>query len=194
MSPSTMAALRITATVAHALPGVGARLRHGDRLLVEVTSTPTPGHPTITPCLFRRAVAQAHEAVKAGRPLTFIGLPEGDEPAIDVRVATGDRVWPAGLYRVRCGESDLHAFATTLSWRACQDVLARQSTSVRRHPSATAGAAVQLHHDVATEVTLVSIRTPRQPKSLDAHPLLEDLLVGCGTEEIVNEMQRSFRR
>lgn len=177
-----MTALRRAATIAHALPGVRLRLRYGPETLLEVARPPMPSPAAIDPCAFRRAVARAHEDLKAGRAASFLGLPTGWDPAIDVGVRSGDLAHLDGLYRVAVGDVDVHAFATALSPRRCRELLLERATSVCRHPSAAAS--VQLRHDVATEITVVHALTPRGAHPIDRHVLLDDLLAGCMAEEI----------
>ncbi len=177
-----MVSLRRAATVAHALPGVRLRLRNGTSTLLEVghSSQPSPG--VIPPCAFRHAVARAHEHLKSGCAIRFLGLPSGDDPAVDVGVRHGDRAHFDGLYRVNVGDMDVHAFATTLSPRRCRELLIERDASVCRHPSAAGS--VRLHHDAATEITLVHALTAHYEHPVERHLLLEDLLVGCMAEEI----------
>lgn len=179
-----MVSLRRAATVAHALPGVRLRLRDGTLTLLEVDHSSEPSPGVIPPCAFRHAVARAHEHLKSGCAIRFLGLPTGDDPAVDVGVRHGDLAHLDGLYRVGVGDVDVHAFATTLSPRRCRELLVERDASVCRHPSATGS--VRLHHDAATEITLVHALTASDDRTIERHVLLDDLLVGCMAEEIPN--------
>lgn len=148
----TMVALRMGATLAHALPTVRLRIRAEGRVVLDVHRPPFPdgerATPAIPPCGFRRAVAAAHQRRAAGEELSFLGLPAGCAPAIDVGLAPGDRALPGDLYRVTLGADWLHVFATTLSADRCK--------------AADDGALVRVgfHRDEATEITLVHVASP----------------------------------
>lgn len=181
MTPEGMAALRRAATLVHGLPGLRVRLRDGHRTLLEVARPPLPAGPVIGPCAFRAAVARAHEQLKGGARLTLMGLPEHVAPAVDVGVRRGDAALPGGIYRIAVGNAEVHAFATTLAPRGCRDLL-------DRHGGHVAGLPVRLHHDAATEVTVVHTvgeRSTRDPAHLEQ---LEALLAGFVADEIVHEV------
>jgi hypothetical protein len=146
MTPNAMAAMRIAATLAHALPSVRVRIRHAERTLLEIGHPSQAQGPALGPCAFRRAVASAHEQAKEGRRLAFMGLPEDIAPAVDIGVLPGDQSLPGGIYRVRVGEDTVHGFATTLPARRCREVL--RDLPDGQH-------VIRLHHDSATEVTFV---------------------------------------
>lgn len=177
-SPAGMAAMRIAATLAHALPSVRLRIRHQDTTLVEVAHPAEAAGVAIGACAFRRAVACAHEQSKAGVQLSFMGLAEDEEPAIDIGVRAGDATLPGGVVRVAVGHSTVHGFATTLPARHCREVL---------EGLADTGRVVRLHHDAATEVTFVHTVTPTADAPPDGAHLaaaLEALLA----DEIVREL------
>lgn len=182
MTPWGLTALRRAATVAHALPGVRLRLRHDNSTLLEVTRTPPLTPPVIGPCAFRHAVARAHEDMKHGRVVSMVGLTPGVDPALDVGVRPGDAAHADGMYRIAFGEVDLHAFATTLSPRQCRQLLDDRATPVCRHPSAAH--VLELRHDVATEITIVHVATPRGEFETGRHVLVDELLMACAAEEI----------
>ena len=97
-----MAALRIGATLAYALPTARLHIRCAGRVLVEVRRPPFPEpglgrSPVVASCAFRRAVASAHQRWSAGERLSFLGLPSGCSPA---DVATdGDGRTRVGFHR-----------------------------------------------------------------------------------------------
>jgi hypothetical protein len=170
MTPNAMAAMRIAATLAHALPSVRVRIRHADRTLLEIGHPSQAQGPALGPCAFRRAVASAHEQAKGGRRLAFMGLPDDVAPAIDIGVLPGDESLPGGIYRVSVGDQTVHGFATTLPARRCREVLRDLPEGVH---------VIRLHHDSATEVTFVhtviaSSQAPADGRHLE--PLLEALL------------------
>ncbi|MGE3620437.1 MAG: hypothetical protein AB7L84_08240 [Acidimicrobiia bacterium] len=175
MTPVGLVPLRLTATLAHGLPGIRLRLRDGQATLLEVVPGPggTDGGRSVTPCAFRGAVARAHHQIQEGVRLRFLGLPEGDSPSIDVGVRNGDRIHPCGVYEVATPDGRIEAFATTLSPRACRDVLADVAGPEE----------VRLHHDVGTEVTLVHTVGPL-PRTPGGAPVLEDAVLACAVEEV----------
>jgi hypothetical protein len=166
---SLLVPMRLTAAVAHALPGVRLRLRDGARTLLEVVRTDAPADGVVTPCAFRAAVARAHRLLEAGERLRFLGLAEGEAPAIDVAVGPGGAIHPGGLYVVPRADGHLHAFATTLEPAACRTVV---------------GAEASIHHDAATDVTIVHRAAP----TTEVPPALLDALLRCADEELGREL------
>lgn len=179
MTPVGLVALRRAATLVHTLPGLRVRLRDHGRTLLEVARPPLPSGPSIAPCAFRMAVARAHVQLQDGARLAFLGLDEGTAPAVDIGVRSGDAALPGGIYRVAVDAADVHAFATTLTPRHCRDLV----RAVGGPP--TAGD-IRLHHDAATEVTLVHTVSPRGMP--DAGAGLGDLLAGFLADEVVLEL------
>lgn len=142
MTPTGMTVLRVAATVVHALPGVRVRLLHGERALLTVARPCDADGPAIGPCAFRATVARAHRELQAGGTVVLGDLPVGAEPAIEVAIRNGD-VLPSGVYRVVVGDTTVHGFVTTLPPRRCRQLLEGGPDDVH------------LHHDAATDVTLV---------------------------------------
>lgn len=178
MSPAAMVALRTAATLAHVLPTLRLRLRHGSETLLEVAHPVGGGRPVVSPCAFRRAVVGAHEQAKQGLRLGLAGLPPDAEPVIEIGVRAGDAALPGGVYRVTVGDQTIHGFATILAPRRCRAVLEAITDS---------DAVVRLHHDAATEVTFVHSVHPTTEAPVDgAHliPALEAIFA----EEVVREL------
>jgi hypothetical protein len=184
VTPLALVPLRLVATAAHVLPGLRLRLRHGDRIVLDVARSPLADGRWITPCAFRGAVAEAHRQLELGVRLRFLELAEGSSPTIEVGVAPGDRVLPGGIYRVGVADVVVHAFATTLEPRTCRTVVAAQGGDV---PD------VRLHHDAATDVTLVHMV---RPAAIDGDPrlLLEDLVAACLAEEVAAGLEATEPR
>lgn len=126
-----MRALRVSATLAHAVPALRVRLRDGDDLYVEVGSFPDgelgavaggphppPGAPRLrlSPCQYRMAVAKGWSMQDGGRPIRLLDLP-GD-PAVDVGVPSGGATLRSGIQRVPFGGRHLFVAATTLTVEA----------------------------------------------------------------------------
>ena len=172
-----MATLRIAATLAHALPTLRVRIRHGERTLLEVAHPGDSSGPAMGACAFRRAVACAHEQTKRGQRLAFMGFAEDMEPAIDIGVRPGDATLPGGIYRVAVGDEVIHGFATTLPARRCRELVAERSNVDRP---------VRLHHDAATEVTFVHTVDSRDAPVDMSH--LEHLLGALWADEVVREL------
>ena len=105
LDETAMVAMRVGATLGYVLPRVRLRIRHGDDLLLEVRR-PDPGEAVaagaqvVPPCAFRCVVADAHERFSAGQQLSFLGLPAGMGPAIDVGLPPGDAALAGDVYRV----------------------------------------------------------------------------------------------
>ena len=128
ISPAALGALRVAATLTHLLPGLRARVRLGEVPLVDVL-LPAPGEAgdqlaprVLSPCAFRSAVAHAHQRHLAGERLSFLNLPAGVDPAIDLATPPGGTHRPGGLYRVRVADRWLWAFATTLDATVAHDL------------------------------------------------------------------------
>lgn len=172
-----MAALRLAATVAHCLPGVRLRVRDGDRTLLTVARPPFDDEAVVGPCVFRRVVGRAHEQLKAGTCLSFMGLAPGVDPAVDTGVRAGDAILPGGIHRVRAGDGIVHAFATTLPARHCRSVLDRGDWGE-----------VHLHGDVATEVTLVHTVTHEAAVPAHSSTPLQELLALLVADEVVQAL------
>lgn len=163
---AAMAALRVGASLAYALPRVRLRIRSGGRPVLDVHRPPfdeSPLVPALPPCGFRRAVAAAYERVLGGERLALLGLPDPDGPAVEVGLAAGDRSLPGDLYRVTMGGDWLHVFATTLPIDRCVEA-AGDGVQTRPDGGATdryrSRVRVGFHRDDATDVTLVHTASP----------------------------------
>ncbi len=113
--------MRVAATLTHTIPSLTARVRSGSTVLLEVRRPMANGrhepvdHQVMSPCTFRRAVAAAHqEPHPSGRRLTFLHVPDGEDPAIDIGTPRDGAALPGGTYRVPNGDRWLWVFATTL--------------------------------------------------------------------------------
>lgn len=167
----------VAATLAHALPALRVRARHRGETLLDVLGYPGSAiGPAIGGCAFHGAVACAYEQSKRGLHLGFMGVPVGEEPAVDIGVREGAAL-PGDVYRVTLGDETIHGFATTWPPRRCGDVLARLPHT---------GHVVLLHHDPATEMTssTPSRKRPAPHRTLRTLRALEALLA----DEVVNEV------
>ena len=180
MTPLGMVPLRRAATVVHALPGLRLRLRAEGRTILAVARPPLPDGPAVTPCAFRASVARAHLQLQQGHRLQFLGMAEGATPAIEVGTRAGDAVHPGPVYEVHVEGAVVLAFATTLGPRACRDAMGELAT--------IGEPAVRLHHDAATDVTLVHVVGPGGAGTAPDRLLLEALLARCAAEEVAAEL------
>lgn len=190
-----LAALRVAATLAHAVPRLRVRVRHGSDVLVEVRSAATQaeGHDeaaplVLTPCAFRGAVVQAWHEHQAGRRLSFLGMPAGAVPAIDVGTPPGGTARPGGLYRVPLEDRWLWAFATTLDASAA---FAAGRAIVHERPAEVDVVALGLRPDAGTGVTIMYAETVADPAStVEAAlvDLLESLLARFATIELLGSL------
>jgi hypothetical protein len=122
LSVPLLDALRLAATLTHSLPGLRARLRSGDRVILEVRpptgpemSGPEMSRPReMSPCAFRAAVARNRALHPSAQDRSFLDLPLGHEPTIDIGVGSDRACFPGGIYRTPIGGADVWAFATTL--------------------------------------------------------------------------------
>lgn len=175
-----MRALRLSATLAHAVPALRVRLRHGGRAHVEVAaghgspSAPTaaegPGVLRLSPCQYRTAVAKGWAMQGRGRPIRLLDLP-GD-PAVDLGVPPGGATLASGIHRVPFGGRHLFVSATTLGVDAVQ-------AAVGEDPDDDLEALadlweVGLRADPATDVTVVWAELDAGDRGLQ-HALLETL-------------------
>lgn len=191
ISPAALGALRVAATLTHLLPGLRARVRLGHVTLVDVL-VPEPGETidhlparVLSPCAFRSAVAQAHHRHVAGERLSFLHLPAGVDPAVDLATPAGGTSRPGGLYRVRAADRWLWAFATTLDPAVAYDL---GRPLVDATPLDGELRALGIRPDPATGVSLAYAETTagRGSASEDAVvDLLESLLARWTAHELM---------
>lgn len=189
MSPGGIVTLRLAATVAHALPGVGLRLRNGNRTVLEVTRAPSCAPGTMSPCAFRMTIAGAHRPTHATARLGSLTFMCGEDLALDIRVSGRDRIWPSSTYRIAIGDGHVHGFATTLAPYHCRRLITRRAATVSTLFDLSA---VRLHRDTATDVTLVHVVTPAAP-AVGLRRALEDLLAHAVADEVVSDLAEAAR-
>jgi hypothetical protein len=146
--------LRIAATLALAVPTVGVRISSPTGPAVDVSWMPPrlPADvPHMAPCLFRRCIGCAHHRRAAGQSVTLWGLPADVVPAVEVRIAPGDRKLPSGIYQVRVAGGWRVVFPSLLTAARCAEALAQDWPELA------------FHEDPLTGVTLVSwLRTDKE--------------------------------
>ena len=195
---TAMIALRTGATLAYALPSVRLRIRVDGGVVLDVQRPPFPepplpgAPPVVPPCGFRRSVAAAHVRQQAGERLSFLGLPAGDAPAVDVGLAPGDRMMAGDVLRVTLGADWLHVFATTLPVDRCKEAAGdgvRTSPGPCPHDGPTVDPSlvrVGFHRDDATDITLVHVASPARSVVSARHALdtLEGVYGRCAVAEL----------
>lgn len=178
-----MRALRVSATLAHAVPALRVRLRDADELYVEVGSFPDdrlgpvvggePGAPRLrlSPCQYRMAAAKGWSMQDEGRPIRMLDLP-GD-PAVDVGVPSGGATLASGIHRVPFGGRHLFVAATTLTVDAVAECVAGDDPDDDLEAFAERWG-VALRADPATGVTVVWAELDAGDRGLQ-HAMLETL-------------------
>jgi hypothetical protein len=159
ISDRTLSGLRCTAATLAALPAVRARIRHGERTLLEVrrstgdedAAAVPDDHPVLPPCAFHRAVASAHRLRRMGERLGFRGLPAGCEPSIDWGVGRGDVARDGALVRVTADGAWLHVAAVAVDVETCRRAVAGDDGGPP---------GLGYHGDDELEVTLLHLTTP----------------------------------
>lgn len=182
-----MRALRVSATLAHAVPALRVRLRDGDDLYVEIGSfpdgelgavaggphPPPPGAPRLrlSPCQYRTAVAKGWSLQDGGRPIRLLDLP-GD-PAVEIGVPSGGATLATGVHRVPFGGRHLFVAATTLTVEAVGECVAGDDSDDDLEALAELWG-IALRADPATGVTVVWAELDAGDRGLQ-HALLETL-------------------
>ncbi len=183
--------LRVAATLTHLLPGMRARVRLGPVSLVDVL-VPAPGEAVdqmaprvLSPCAFRAAVAQAHQRQLAGERLSFLNLPAGVDPTVDLTTLAGGASRPGGLFRVRAADRWLWAFATTLDATVAYDL---GRSLVDETPVVGDLRALGIRPDPATGVSIAYAETTAAAGSATEDAvvdLLESLLARWSAHELI---------
>jgi hypothetical protein len=194
VTPTGLAALRRSATLAHSLPQVALRLRGGGRTLLDVCrphGAPPEGR-WIPPCAFRAAIGEAHARSGSGARFGCLGLPCGVDPAVDVGVAGTTVLHPGGIVGCDVAEQRVVAFATLLvEARARALVDARLGAIPPCGPRCLPGGVrrVGIRHDPVTEVSLVYVvGVAGVPVELDVD-LATELASACAVEELLDAMR-----
>jgi hypothetical protein len=180
MTPAGLVALRRTAALVHAVPGLSARLRHEGATLVEVArpdgTEPAAGRRHLSPCAFRVAVGRALDATRRGRAISVLGLTPGCDPAIDVAARRGAMLLPGGIVEIPAAGAIELAFVTTLAAdEVCE--LHEHDDEVRAHP------------DPVLATTLVIHRAAAHPSTDSLARVLtrtHELLARCAVAEFID--------
>jgi len=205
ISDRGMTSLRVAATLAHVLPGLGARIRHGDRVILEVDSGGLHGasaHPASSPAAepftsavrriapggFRCAVAHAHRRRIEGEQLRFLDLEPGCDPVVDIRVPRGGTGRAGGIFCVPVAGRWLWGMAAeidaTTAYRLGAELVEESLPQPGVH-------ALGIRPDVATDVSLLYAETCAGPgTSSDAwvQELFESLLARWTVADLVDRL------
>ena len=173
-----MRALRVSATMAHAVPALRIRLRDDAGTRVEVAAQPSGAATTgrtgalrLTPCEYRMAVGRAWGLHGDGQPVRLLDL-QGD-PAVDVGVPAGGATLASGIHRVPFGGRHLYVSATTLCLEAIHEAVAGDGPDDDLESLAEVWG-IGLRVDCATDVTVVWAELDAGDRVLQ-HALLEVL-------------------
>jgi hypothetical protein len=196
VTPTGLAALRRSATLAHSLPQVALRLRGDGRTLIDVCRPPgaPEGGRWIPPCAFRAAIGEAHARSGSGSRFGCLGLPCGVDPAVDVGVAGTTVLHPGGIIGCDVAEERVVVFATLLDearTRALVHERVLASELPPDGPRCLPGGVrrVGIRHDPVTEVSLVYVvGVPGVPVGLDLEVATE-LASACAVEELLDALR-----
>lgn len=158
MSASLLIRLRIAATLATWMRGVGVALEDRGRVRVAVGLKGRLGGTDaigLSPAAFRLVVARAHHLHVGGHRADLCGLALGDDPLITLHLGSDDAELPGGVYRFARNGCMTHAVATTLDAQRAHDAVADtlDVTFVSRRPDDATN--VSVSHDRETGVTVL---------------------------------------
>jgi len=142
VSQAAFDSLRMAATLALAVPTLGARISSPTGPLLDVSWVPRGGYvgvPHMAPCLFRRGVGCAHHRRVAGQSVALWSLPPDVDPIVEVLIAPGDRKLPAGIYQVRVEGGWRVVFPCLLPAPACAQALGAEWPELRFHADPLTG-------------------------------------------------------
>lgn len=145
---ATMAGFRMAATLVHALPGLELQVA-GDGAAYRVGRDLPPGEHHANPCGFRMAVAEAHRLHREGRRVGVAGACPGERPTLTLSAGDGAELHPGGVCVAGDDEEVRVVVATLLDPEVCRDELTAPTGGPEDE------VALGLHHDPATDVTLV---------------------------------------
>lgn len=137
ISDRTLDALRATAAMLLAVPGLGAQVRIGDDVLLEVRRPPFPdgvSHRVLPPCGFHAAVVGAHRMRRSGERVGMRGVPASLEPSIDWGLSVAGRTLPGRIVRLHHDATWWHVAPVGVADRTVGGVLEDDRfASIARH-------------------------------------------------------------
>jgi hypothetical protein len=177
----TMVDLRMAATLVHALPGITLHVR-GDRARYRIGHGIDGMPEALTPCGFRVAVHHAHVLRRHNRGVGLVGLCPAEVPELTLEAEAGHAVRPGGICVVEEDDGYRVAAATVLPREACREQLAGPVEGPED------AVPLGLHHDDATEVTLIHAQA-EDDEDLDlAIRAVEVALARCTAAELLDEL------
>ncbi len=190
ISDRGMSSLRVAATLTHVLPGLGARIRHGETVILDVdpTTGSVPSPRRITPAGFRCAVARAHRRRLDGEELRFLDLEAGCDPVVDIGVPNQGIGRPGGIFCVPVAGRWLWGMAATIDAAIAYDLGAEIVEAALPEPGVHA---LGIRPDLATDVSLVYVETctgPGADSERWVQDLLESLLARWTVHDLVERM------
>lgn len=205
ISDRGMSSLRVVATLAHVLPGLGARIRHEDRVILEIDgggSDPMADHPAtgstwdpttsavrrITPAAFRCEVAHAHRRRLEGEQLRFVDLEPGCDPVVDVRVPRDGFGRPGGIFCVPVAGRWLWGMAAEIDAATAYELGAGIVEESLPQPGVHA---LGIRPDAATDISLVYAETCTGPGGSGeawVQELFESLLARWTVQDLVDRL------
>jgi len=102
--------------------------------------------------------------------MSFLGLPEGTDPAVDIGPPPGGASRPGGLHRVRVATGHLWVFATTLASDEAHESGRPMVDAVGTVPGL---GALGLRPDPALAVSLAFATTTSEPGSSEEEAVIE---------------------
>lgn len=171
----TLDRLRISATMALAIPDMAVKIRVGDTPCLEVRRTPAPEvpHTVLPPCAFHRAVARAVTMRRSGQRIGMHGVAPGARLSIDWGVGHSARLLSGGLIRLDHGTHWAHVVAVLGDEHHITDVLADDP-------------ALSQQRDHAVGVSIVHGTSPRgdEAASLTMVDALLDVVARAGIVDL----------
>ncbi|MGH9247804.1 MAG: hypothetical protein ACRD29_26520 [Acidimicrobiales bacterium] len=169
--------MRTTAAVVAAAPGVAARVRDGDQVLLEVRRPPVPdeaGHRFMPVCVFHQAVAGAVRLRRRGQQVAMRGVPAIREPSVDWGVAGTGWELTGGILRLQGDAGWWHLAAVPVGHAEAVAALGRTPRPV------------DLLHDPDLDVTIAHTITPAGDEAASGQAIdrLIDALVAIGVADL----------
>jgi hypothetical protein len=192
MTPAGLRQLLVNTAVAHALPGITVRFRSGSQPLLFVGGERHGrGAPWISSCALRRGVSEALICAEAANEvLSFLDLPEGTDPTIEMGGKGSSQVHPGGIASAVIDNRIVHLFATTLNAAQVRATVSQRSPDNEpfrcNHPHR-----IRLHSDTGLRVTLVSAELPSWADShevIAAELALQHVLACCCAQELASDL------
>lgn len=190
ISDRGMSSLRVAATLTHVLPGLGARIRHGESVVLDVDpgSGGERSSRRISPAAFRCAVARAHRRRLDGEQLRFLDLAAGCDPVVDIGVPHHGIGRPGGIFCVPVAGRWLWGMAATIDASTAYGLGGDLVEAALPEPGVHA---LGIRPDPATDVSVIYAETCTGPGSAIepwVQELFESLLARWTVHDLVQRM------